>query len=200
MTTPPAASQRPYFWQRHTDGRGRWRSGGSPTGQDLAALRRGLGREAGEVPQMWPFYTRLREDGSCGPDLRAEHLALNLFAVHQQSKAHPMHQRGIGLGAALLAARRSGLYSPDGIDRRFAAAATATTLTELAGHLRGLINQLRAVQHDGRRGHPLDYTLLFNDLWTWQQPDRAGEVRRRWGSQYFVFTAADETTGDDQAE
>ncbi|MET8153764.1 type I-E CRISPR-associated protein Cse2/CasB [Actinoplanes sp. NPDC049668] len=173
------------FWQRYSDGEGRWRST-EPSGAHLAALRRGLGRQAGDVPEMWPFYSQLRPDGSLSYALNAEHVTLSLFALHQQGKARPMHANGIGLGTAMLRARDSGLYSSDGIDRRFSAAATASGLTELTGHLRGLITQLRNVEAAGKRGQPLDYTQLYRDLRNWQYPDRVTDVRRRWGSQYFA--------------
>lgn len=180
---PGQGIRRSHYWDRHTDGNGQWTSTDRPAGQDLAALRMGLGREAGEVPQMWPFYRELNEKGSLTPELSAEHLALALFAVHQQGKERPVHRAHVGLGNALLALRRSGKYSPEAIDRRFAAAATATSLAELTGHLRGLITQLRT--NSGQQ-HGLDYTQLMQDLRDWQQPGRLGRVRRRWGSQYFT--------------
>lgn len=189
-----------YYWEWHTDGDGQWRGKDRPSGEDLAALRRGLGREACEVPQMWPFYQNLNEQGHLTRDLAAEHLALTLFAVHQQGKDRPVHRAGVGLGTAMLALRRSGKYSPEAIDRRFSAAATATSLTELAGHLRGLISQLRATGRDGSE-HALDYTRLTWDLRDWQLAGRAAAVRRRWGSQYFAprpasgNAAADATPG-----
>jgi CRISPR system Cascade subunit CasB len=182
---PGQATQRPHFWDRHTDGNGRWKGTDRPAGEDLAALRMGLGREAGEVPRMWPFYRELNEKGSLTQELAAEHVALTLFAVHQQGKARPVHRAGIGLGEAMLALRRSGKYSPEAIDRRFAAAATATSLPELTGHLRGLITQLRADSASGQQ-HSLDYTQLMRDLRDWQRPGSLGRVRRRWGSQYFA--------------
>jgi len=150
----------------------------------LAALRRGIGREPGSVPAMWPYYTTLTENGALTHPLRAEHLALTLFAVHQQSQRQPVHREGVGLGSAMLALRRDQDSSPDAVDRRFAAAATATSLSEVAHHLRGLITQIR-----GLTPQPgLDYSQLFWDLLSWQSPKRITRVRRTWGSQYFVWT------------
>jgi CRISPR system Cascade subunit CasB len=162
------------FWERA-------HNGDLPDGADLAALRRGIGREPGSVPAMWPYYTTLDPEGHLTRQLRAEHVALTLFAVHQQSLPTPVHQAGIGLGKAVLALRDSEKFSPAAVDRRFAAAATATTLDEAAHHLRGLVRQLRQVQHGG-----FDYTQLWRDLVAWQSPDRVGRVRRRWGTQYFI--------------
>jgi CRISPR system Cascade subunit CasB len=166
---------RPFFWEReHRDG--------VPDGADLAALRSGLGREAGESPRMWPYYTALRPDGGVDARLRAEHATLCLFAVHQQSQSTLMHSEGIGLGTAMAKLRIDGKFSPEAVDRRFAAAATATSFTEVVAHLRGLVTQLRSMS----RPQPLDYTKLFLDLCDWQDPDKVSAVRRRWGSQYFT--------------
>lgn len=168
---------RRHFWQRFTGDQ-------QPEGRDLAALRRGTDREPGTVPAMWPYYSTLTDDGRMTYDLRAEHVALALFAVHQQSRPQLMHQEGTRLGTAVLALKRSDRFSADAVDRRFAATATASSLTELAVHLRGLVTQLRVI------GQPLDYTLLTRDLRNWQIPELAPAVRRRWGAQYFAPAAA----------
>lgn len=175
--------RRRYYWQRHTDGQGRWLTGESPPGADLAALRRGLGKDPGAVPEMWRYYTTLNPAGTWTPQLAAEHLALTLFAVHQQSKQDPMHRDGVvfAFGSAVRALHKK--FSPDAVDRRFAAAATATSPNELGMHLRGLVSQLHDI------GQPLDYTLLLADLVAWHNPARIPAVRRRWGSQYFAWKA-----------
>ncbi|MEH0933998.1 type I-E CRISPR-associated protein Cse2/CasB [Micromonospora psammae] len=161
-----------------------------PEGRDLAALRAGLGREPGSVPAMWPYYTRLRTDGWVTPELRAEHAALALFAVHQQSQSRLMHQPDIGLGWAVANLRRSDKFSAEAVDRRFGAAATATSFTEVVAHLRGLVSQLRAL----KPAQPLDYSRLVRDLCDWQHQDRVHSVRRRWGSQYFTIQKESETS------
>lgn len=166
-----------HYWERHVD------DDGKPTqvpGSDLAALRRGAGRDAGDVPQMWRYYTTLQQDGRRSWRLAAEHAALTLYAVHQQSKAKPMHVSGIGLGTAMRALRLNGKFSQDAVDRRFAAAATATSFDEICLHLRGLITQLRTIDQ------PLDYTRLYHDLVRWQRPEEIASVRRAWGSRYFA--------------
>lgn len=172
-TAAPSAPARRFFWQRFADG-------SRPDGADLAALRRGVNREPGSVPQMWRYYTTLTADGRLTAQLVAEHLALTLFAVHQQSRTEPMHRDGVGLGLAVRELKRPGRFSEDAVDRRFAAAATATSLPELAVHLRGLVGQLRSANQ------PLDYTRLTADLRDWQSPDRSHAVRRRWGGAYFA--------------
>lgn len=168
--------RRRYFWEReHRDS--------LPDGKDLAALRGGLGRQAGEVPAMWRYYTTLQRDGEVSPRLRAEHAALCLFALHQQSQGNLMHFTGIGMGTAMAKLRIDDKFSADAVDRRFAAAATATSFAEVTAHLRGLVTQLRSL----RKPQPLDYTRLCRDLRDWQDPDEVPTVRRRWGSQYFTL-------------
>jgi CRISPR system Cascade subunit CasB len=200
-----------FYWTRHTNGGGQWntRSGrrqpAGPPGADLAALRRGVGREPGSVPAMWPFYLMTNPDGTWTREYAAEHAALTLFATHQQSQARPMHRRAVGLPTAVLALRQhrpataataqaaaaaegqTDRQTPDwskidAVDRRFNAAATSADLTELVMHLRGLVTQLRGI------GQPLDYTRLYQDLRDWQYPSRVSRVRRRWGMQYFTRT------------
>jgi CRISPR system Cascade subunit CasB len=169
-------TRRPFFWEKnHRDT--------LPDGKDLAALRSGFGREAGGVPAMWPYYTRLQQNGEVTDWLQAEHAALCLFALHQQSQRTSMHGKGIGLGTAMAKLRADDKFSVEAVDRRFAAAATATSFTEVIAHLRGLVTQLRAL----KKPQPLDYTRLFYDLRDWQDPDKLAAVRRRWGSQYFTY-------------
>lgn len=197
ITTPTQATNEAtsrYFWDRPA-------AASSPGGPPfdpakLAAIRRGVGRGPGSVPEVWPYYTTLRADGRISDRLVAEHIALTLFAVHQQSKTAPMHRDGVGLGTALRALRSDPKrrFSAEAIDRRFNAAATATSTGELASHLRSLIGLLR--QHN-KTGQPLDYGRLMKDLIAWQHPEQAARVRRTWGSQYFApekVPEADEAT------
>ena len=194
MTTTPATTPLPtdrpdgprqprpgrHYWERLTKESGGWATA-TPPGQDLSAMRRGFGVAAGTVPGMWPFYTTLDREGRLTHALRAEHVTLSLYGLHQQGQSTPMHREGVGVGRAIRALRASGRYSEAAVDARFTAAATATDIDELGFHLRGLINQLRTL----KPAQPLDYTALYADLRAWQHPDSVGRVRRRWGSDYF---------------
>lgn len=102
--------------------------------------------------------------------------ALVLYSIHQQSKSQPMHVPGVGLGAAV---RK--LANPGDADsrekpvmRRFQSLNTATDITEILHHLRGLIQQFRA------NDVPLDYSQLTRDLLRLQQPQAATSVRLGW--------------------
>lgn len=195
---PAASTRTPYFyWEASLAGNDA-KAHGRIQGSDLAILRRGVGAQPGAVPQMWPYYRNLTVDGRLTFELQAEHLTLCLFGLHQQSKDRPMHRDGLPLGQAVRALRDSAKTSEEAVDRRFAAAATATSFTELAGHLRGLVAQLRSVSEGGASGQPLDYTQLYQDLTRWQQSARRAAVTRRWGGAYFGRPASDDSDPTDR--
>lgn len=217
--------RRPY-WARFVDAKGRWvgyagRPPGPPPGEELAALRRGAGREPGTVPQMWRFhvadvpekYLRVFPNQWVPAAYAAEHHVLVLYGHHQQSKAEPMHlpsrddeddeaagteegvSQRLGLGDAVRALHTTGRYSQDAVDRRFYAAVTADSLDELAVHLRGLVNQLRTLPTP----RALDYTELQRQLVAWQFPEGRNGVRRSWGLQYHAFRPDDPKQDDQNA-
>lgn len=167
-----------WYWEQYIDDHGRWREATKqPPGQDLAAMLQGLGRLPGSVPPMWPLY-RTVTDTEDSPMLRAEHAALCLYGMHQQSQRTPMHTPGPGLGESVRRLSTCAGVSAEAVTRRFNAAATATSADELVAHLRGLVTQLRA------KAIPTDYTHLLKDLLAWPNPTRQSWVRRRWGMQY----------------
>ncbi|MFF9690482.1 type I-E CRISPR-associated protein Cse2/CasB [Streptomyces sp. NPDC014623] len=173
----------------------------------LARLRRGAGREAGQLPDLWslidtsPLHVT---PGDARPlhesDLvRAEdalHVALTLWALHQQSRPTGMHQpdrpdsrRGLGT-----AVRR--MMKPGEIDeplrKRLVRAGTASDLTSLAQRLRDIVVLLR------RADIPLDYALLAGQLYTWQLPGGADIVRREWGRSFHAWH--DKSTAEKPAD
>ncbi|GAA2127271.1 type I-E CRISPR-associated protein Cse2/CasB [Actinomadura napierensis] len=196
------------YWNR-VDTNGDWltrdpRTGrplGPPPGEDLAALRAGLGREAGEVPSMWRFYTcpvddQLAQRGRVSVEQRAEHAALALYGLHQQSKRSSMHHPKKPLGMALHRLHSSGRFSAQAVDARVNAAATTTNPAALLMRLRGLIEQLRVI------GEPLDYDGLMRLVQDWHYEDGRRGARRRWAMEYQVWAqrnddaAADGTASD----
>jgi CRISPR system Cascade subunit CasB len=179
------------YWARGSWGPSR----ALPPGEDLAALRRGLGREPGSVPGVWPFYTELTGRGEVSRQLRAEHIALSLFGLHQQSQQALMHRTGPSLGAAARALRQAGKFSPEAVDRRLVAAAQSSTVETLAVHLRGLVQQFSSASGS----HALDYDRLMRDLVLWQTPDGVARVRRRWGGDYYAPYDRQNSTGSPTA-
>lgn len=155
----------------------------------LAALRRGVGRPLDDAPASWPYV--IESAGGRKWREEAAHVALGLFALHQQSQEPgSMNRGGWGIGRACRALRfrrATGGASEEGVERRFKAALAADSLTSLAVHLRGLVTMLRG------EDIPLDYSRLFWDLSAWRVPERRDSAALRWAREYFKVTAADET-------
>ena len=154
----------------------------------LANLRRGVGHLPGEVPQLWGvFLSDMPEkmygrDGQPSREEWAIYTALTLFALHQQGHdpaREPMHREGEPLGRAVarLATNEEEMKR---ILHRLNAAATANSIVGLSHYLRGLIQLLRSQRI------PLDYTVLAGDIFLYQNPDTAGQVRLRWGQDFFA--------------
>ncbi|MFE5492611.1 type I-E CRISPR-associated protein Cse2/CasB [Streptomyces virginiae] len=186
------------IWHRYTAADGTWRrktgnpADQRPPGEDLAVLRRGLGRPAGTVLEMFPFYTCPVDDfaarrGEVSAAQEAEHTALALYGLHQQSQDRPMHRDSIGLGRAMLELRRHERSSEAAVDARFQQAFSATSTPALQLRLRGLITQLRDIKQ------PLDYNQLASDLLHWSRPESRTRVRRRWGLDYYAWTQKPES-------
>ncbi|MGE3287225.1 MAG: type I-E CRISPR-associated protein Cse2/CasB [Pseudonocardia sp.] len=151
----------------------------------LARLRRAAGKQPGAVLDVLQYTyspTLARgtdDDAPTTPAEQAAHLAITLYAVHQQSRGERMHVRRRGLGTAL-----RGLAAgpekdlPDPIVRRFRMLGTADSFPELSHHLRGVVQLLRA------GGAPLDYGRLADQLVAWQTTGR-DRVRMTWGRQFY---------------
>lgn len=153
---------------------------------ELAALRRGVSRSPGELPEIWEL-TRVEVPDGAGDaptwEEIAVHTAMTLYAVHQQSRTEHMFSPGVGLGSA---ARR--LIGPPDEENpsaraRFNALVTSTTVAELRHHLRGFVSLLRA------RGFALDHAMLADDVLRFQQPGGAKKVRLAWARQYYSLPA-----------
>ncbi|WP_149562860.1 type I-E CRISPR-associated protein Cse2/CasB [Streptomyces cacaoi] len=167
----------PWYWEKFT-------AGDRHTARDLAALRKGVGRRVGDVPEMWPFYESIvspTRPVHAQPRIEAEHAALALFALHQQSRRECMHRDEVGLGTAARQLRDSGRFSPEAVDRRMNQIATAADARELVAHLRGLVGLLRTTDL------PLDYTRLRKNIEQWHYAEARHRIRAQWGNDYHVW-------------
>lgn len=160
---------------------------------ELAELRRGVGRQPGELPALWgSFLAEMPEElrGSDGPSAAewAIYTVLTLFALHQQGEAGvSMHQPGRTLGGAVRQlAEASSVAGQDWTEssvlRRFNALATADSMPEVCHYLRGMIQLLR------REKIGLDYPQLAVDLYRLQFVETAANVRLQWGRELYRIT------------
>ena len=150
----------------------------------LAMVRRGLGRPPSEVPEIYahilPFLSPL-DSVSLAQRAREEDAALvvaPLYAQWHQGKATPISAERVGLGIAF---RQLMNQSDSGsIEQRFVALLKASR-NQLPNHLRHAVSLLKA------KDIPLDWALLFTDLYQWDQTDRRARhpVRRRWARDFW---------------
>ncbi len=167
----------------------------------LAMLRRGVGRKPGDMPDLWGLlFADMPEEmmsRTAEPTAAewAAYTALTLYATHQQGteinrqNMHTCQDAGrLGKAVARLVKNAD---DRERIARRFNAFATASDMTEAAHHLRGLIQLLRVEEI------PLNYIRLAGDLYRFQNPEYAPDVRLSWG-QDFYWRKPDET--DDEQE
>ncbi|MFD8892809.1 type I-E CRISPR-associated protein Cse2/CasB [Streptomyces sp. NPDC059566] len=174
--------------------------------QALARLRRGVGRQPTETPELWgligveafhsAYLAQHRRPAGEAEMLRAEHaahVAVTLWAVHQQSnRSRRMHVTdGPSVGTAV---RRlmSGTDADDPIRNRLVRAGTASTLDVLAQRLRDLVTLMRSAEV------PLDYGLLAEQLDQWQRPGGPGQVRQAWGRSFHAYRPPSPRTTKDQ--
>lgn len=163
----------------------------------LARLRRGAGRDAQAVPDLWglidtsELYADERLRGWAVE--RAENavsLVMPLWALHQQSSSTVMHVAGIELGAAVRKLMPRGEID-EPIRKRFVRAGSAPTLTILSVRLREIVTLLR------RDALALDYALLADQLHHWQRPGGPDAVRASWGRSFHAYRAAPEPASAD---
>lgn len=151
----------------------------------LAKLRRGVGREPGEIVELLTWTSPGISVDDYRSDIvseeeRAAHIALTLFAMHQQShRERRMHRNRTTFGDAARRLRIDlGERGQAGVLRRFNAIGTATDHRELVRHARGLIQQFRSAEIG------LDYGIFAEDLRKLADPRTATAVRNRWGRHF----------------
>lgn len=173
----------------------------------LARLRRAVSKSPGSQPDVWEITTNCiplelidEHDDVASPGEWAAHLALTLYAVHQQSSKNPMHRKTNksegeyhGLGNAVNELVRINRANQKGeeleygeMPHRFAALVTADTIGEVAHYARQLIQQLRAVEV------PLDYGRLVGQLYDYQYPFATDQVRLSWAREYALSRTSED--------
>ncbi|MET8957278.1 type I-E CRISPR-associated protein Cse2/CasB [Streptomyces sp. NPDC004533] len=162
----------------------------------LARLRRGAGRDAAAVPDLWGLIDL--EAVYADPQLRkdaaetAVYTAMTLWSLHQQSRSGGMHRPGVELGAAVRRLMPAGEID-EPVRKRFVRAGTAATVPVLAIRLREIVLLLRG------QDVALDYALLAEQLYRWQQPGGPDRVRRAWGRAFHAHRSTPDANTDGAA-
>lgn len=158
----------------------------------LANLRRGIGREPGELPQLFgillsdmpeDFWSK---DGTATKEEWVCYTAFTLYALHQQgcdAKSQHMHtDEGVSLGKAMYKLAASYDGDPNAEKRvvqKMRMLATSVDVKELSHHLRGIVQLLKA------NGISLNYKRLAGDLYEMQFPDGKRKVCLKWGQDFY---------------
>ena len=167
----------------------------------LAKLRRGIGKDLGEMPELFEyvleglpeeFYEKSKNEMEKAE--KAIYQTLTLFAFHQQGKNDFMGRQegkyGQSLGNAIRILINRDIDKEVAIKRRFDKILTAANIEELAVHSRGMIGLLK----DGNI--PIDYVNYANDLYWFQYPEYKKRVVLKWSKDYFRFNEKGENSDE----
>lgn len=161
----------------------------APARAALARLRRAVTAAPGAAPAVWELTLGLLPADLLGtadeptPAETATHVAVTLYAVHQQSRTERMHRPGVRFGAAArrlayLESQHTGTDVSEGVMRLVHALTTATDTAEAVHHLRALVSRMRSADVG------LDYGRLARDLHDLQRPATVDRVRLQWGRDF----------------
>lgn len=151
---------------------------------ELAALRRSLGHEPGELAEVSAIVERFLAENAAPQRIRAFYLVAGLFGLYPINS----DERWSNFGSSLRSIRNRAESNEEdpGVARRFMATLDARQ-EQLEVHLRSLVTLLRS-RSDAT---PINYVQLIRDLQRWDNPDRS--VQRRWASGFWGYRG-DEAT------
>lgn len=158
----------------------------------LANLRRGVGREPGELPQLFGIFlldlpeTFWSENGIATKEEWVCYTILTLYALHQQgydAKSQPMHiDEDVSLGKAMYKLVMTDNGDPNAEQRivqKLRTLATSVDIKELSHHLRGIVQMFR------NNGISINYCKLAGDLYEMQFPEGKRRVCLKWGQDFY---------------
>ena len=169
---------------------GRLQSDDSESKANLARLRRAAGKPPEETPEVWSITMDRLPEGLSGHFLDGKyessdaewaiHNALTLYSVHAQGSTRSPQEDGVSFGKAVgrLARVSDG---EETIMKRFNQVITSSDKTEMANHLRSMVQLMRSKGTIG-----FDYVLLAKDLYLISQPSYRNAALFRWGEDFYA--------------
>lgn len=146
----------------------------------LAALRRGLGKEPGDAPEVFPVLLPLLPEGELSHwDERIAYLVASLFALYPEAPPWPETARQRwqrNLGASL---RQLAIQTESAGPERRVVALLNSDIDDLPHHLRGVISLLKTATPPV----PVDWVRLTWDLRGWANAERA--VQKAWANAFW---------------
>lgn len=157
----------------------------------LAKLRRGIGKDPSETPDIWDVTINEIPGELTGYEgvgnfvaneaEMAIHVALTLYSLHQQGNSSPVNVSGKSFASAVRNLIVADKNNENAIKRRFDSIITSDDLMELSNHARGLIQLMRASKSD----ITFDYPKFAKDLYKYQYDRGREEVRLNWGLDFY---------------
>lgn len=156
----------------------------------LATLRRGLGKDPADSPEVWSVTMDRMPDmlASKGKDVTeatdaewAIHITLTLYALHRQGNDRPVYSKDRSFATAIRSLMDPTDETGGPIKRRFDALVTSESVPELGNHARGMVQLLRSAD----RPTAFDYPALAKDIFLFGNPSGRKSVRLRWGQDFF---------------
>lgn len=178
--------------QRFVEGKIKLLQNGSPWSKAmLAKLRRGIGKEPAETPEIWEVTLNDISEELTGREgtgsyvaneaEMAIHTALTLYSLHQQGNSSAVSSSEWSFASAIRNLISADKGNEKAIKRRFDAIVTSDELTELSNHARGLIQLMKASKY----AITFNYPKFAGDLYAFQYDGGRGEVRLRWGLDFY---------------
>lgn len=153
----------------------------------VAALRRGLGKEPGEAPEMFPYIVPWTQ-GAWPVQEKAYYLVASLFAWHQGSwhgEANKAELTNLAASLARLAAAEPA--GRQGAERRLVALLNSHQ-DDLGNHLRHTVGLLKSKEV------PVDWAQLLHDIQGWAWESRS--VQLAWARAFWGSAAAETDTSN----
>ena len=157
----------------------------------LAQLRRGIGKELGDIPGLLEYVlppeeiTMYKKSEKCIE--RAIYTALTLYAWHQQGhKEQCMSGEENPFGRAVQKLVHSDKANEIAVVRRFNKVLTAKDVTEISVHARGLIGLLK------KENISVNYPDFAVDLYWFQQEEYRRNVLLKWGKDFYMNAGKDD--------
>ncbi len=161
---------------------------------ELANLRRGLGKQPGELPELWgSFLEGIPEElmgKGKGPSAAesAIYTTMTLYALAQQgsdSDIHSVNQENISLGRAARLYAGNDEDVRNRIERRLKSILSSETIEDMGHGIRGIIQLIKT------KDIPLDFPLLAADLYTYSFPEGKEQIRLRWARDFYRWEKPD---------
>lgn len=164
----------------------------------MANLRRGIGKNLSEVPELWGLvFDEIPEELSGKRNLSdaewAIYTALTLYALHQQGNNRNMNCEKISIGKATEKLVKSD-EDMARIVNRLKLVVTATSSNDIEYHLRSIIQLLK------NESIPLDYPKLAKELYLFRNSDYSESIKLSWGRDFYSERSKKSNNGGNNDE